>query len=242
MAVPEYIRRQLDADPPPNCDVPECAIPALIEGRIDTATVATIGINPHGTWCRYDYAPLRNWELDDLGITRLLEDKKRYFIKKKYGRYFGRLETILNNLGASYGGLWDPKCQYSVSAVSMDVVQWPTDPLWGELGRGKAGRVKQTELKRTSQDMFIDLLTEHPKIKQLLGNGKEVKETLELYGAQIQDSEPCFDFRNFKLYCGEFVGRRIIGWTASLPNSMLTKSQMTNLAKRVGELARSGCP
>ena len=43
------------------------------------------------------------------------------------------------------------------------------------------------------------------------------------------------------LYCGELLGRQFIGWSAFLSNAPLNKAQRAQLARRVGELHRSGC-
>ena len=68
---------------------------------------------------------------------------EQYFERKKYA-YFGRLERILKECGASYGGRYDPTRRFSCAAVSrpLDLAQWATKPLWS----GLAPETRQTLL------------------------------------------------------------------------------------------------
>ena len=129
--IPSYIRDYLlGARPPENCCVPEDSLPALVEGDLRQARVATVGINPHGGLSRDEYPPL-----DGGGAEMVWNDKQRYFQKRRYP-YFGRLERVLKKCGVSYGGKYDLEDYYpNRLACSLDLVQWPTTPLWSKISK-----------------------------------------------------------------------------------------------------------
>lgn len=217
---PAYIR---GAVPPDGCCVPAGSLPHVVEGHVNDAVVATVGINPHGVWHRSDYPPL-----EEGGAEKLWEDKRRYFENHRY-RYFTALEPILNACGASYGG------RYVSSkpdlACSMDVVQWPTDPLWRKLD----GRV-QDRLVENGKPFFKEVLKASPTIRLLLGNGKTVVKRLErIFGTRFEQ----WVERSLgtSVFCGELHGRRFIGWSQFLSNSRMNRSQRAELARLVGRLS-----
>ena len=167
--IPDYIREQLHATPPDDCCVPPGAIPAVVEGRLEEARVATIGLNPHGPWFRRDYSPLGQDALDDAGVQRVWDEKRLHFESDCYRPYFGPLEKVLNAIGSSYGGLCGS--DYPPSAVSLDLAQWVTDPQWSGLGQS----VRDALLADGAP--FVErILQENPQIGLLLGNGKTVVE------------------------------------------------------------------
>lgn len=224
MDYPAYIR---DATPPDGCCVPTGALPHVVEGHVNDAVVATVGINPHGVWHRSDYP-----SLEEGGAEKLWEDKRQYFENHRY-RYFTALEPILNACGASYGGLY-VSSQPDV-ACSMDVVQWPTDPLWRKLDRRVQDRLIDDGLP-----FFETVLRSSPNIRLLLGNGKTVIKQLErIFGTRF-DRLPDDGSLGATLFCGELLGRQFIGWSQFLSNSRMKRSQRAELARLVGEMARSG--
>jgi len=223
MDYPAYIR---DATPPDSCCVPAGALPHVVEGQVNEAVVATVGINPHGVWHCSHYPPMAA-----SGAEELWEDKRRYFENHRY-RYFTVLEPILNACGASYGGRY-VSSQPNL-ACSMDVVQWPTDPLWRKLDR----RV-QDRLIEDGRPFFEKVLRESPNIRLLLGNGRTVAETLErIFGTRFEERvERCL---GTSVFCGELLGRRFVGWSQFLSNSRMRRSQRAELASLVGRLSTSG--
>ena len=136
--IPDYIREQvLNARPPDGCCVPEGSIPAVAEGHFTFARAATVGINPHGSWNRKDYLPkecltLDRDDSDEQFLNRVWEEKTRYFERNTY-RYFTMLKPVLNACGVTYGGNYG--ADRPDLACSLDLVQWPTDPLWSKLPR-----------------------------------------------------------------------------------------------------------
>ena len=227
--MPNFIREQiLYARPPEECSVPDGSLPALVEGHLAHACIASVGINPRGAWHSNWYLPM-----DAGGTERFWDDKERYFEHRKY-RYFSWLEPILNQCGASWGGKYDPSRRYASSAVSLDVVQWPTNPLWSSLDE----KVKQ-KLLDDGVPFFKEILQQNPNIELLLGNGRTAVEQIEgIFRVQfrkqfIKDMGMC-------LYQGDLLNRRFIGWSRHL-SSPVKRNHRAALAKRVSELYCSGC-
>ena len=136
--IPDYIREQvLNAKPPDGYCVPGGSVPAVAEGHFTFTRAATVGINPHGSWNRKDYLPkecltLDRDDLDEQFLNRVWEEKTRYFERNTH-RYFTMLKPILNVCGVTYGGKYG--ADRPDLACSLDLVQWPTDPLWSKLPR-----------------------------------------------------------------------------------------------------------
>ena len=233
--IPDYIRTQLlQAMPPVDCCVPPGALPAIVEGHLDTARVATIGLNPHGPSFRRDYSPLGQDALDDAGIKQVWEHKEQYFERKKYA-YFGRLERILEECGASYGGRYDPTGEFPRVAVSLDLAQWATKPLWS----GLTPEAQQTLLD-DGVPFFEETLRKHPNIELLLANGMTVLNSLEqrLF-AQIEElariDGPGYD-QPMRVFQGTVLDRPLIGWNRP-PSQIRERGMLAALATRVAEIA-----
>ena len=221
---PAHIR---DATPPDSCCVPPGALPHVVEGHVNDAVVATVGINPHGVWHCSDYPAMEAG-----GADKLWEDKRRYFENHRY-RYFTCLEPILNACGASYGGRY-VSCQLDL-ACSMDVAQWPTDPLWGKLD----SRI-QDRLIEDGLPFFKNVLRESPNIRLLLGNGRTVVKRLEgIFDTRFEHRADDGSLGT-TVFCGELLGRRFIGWSQFLSNSRMNRCQRAELARLVGKLHRDG--
>ena len=223
MDYPAYIR---DAAPPRGCCVPVGALPHVVEGHVNDAAVATVGINPHGVWHRGDYPPL-----NEGGAEQVWEEKRRYFENNRY-RYFTVLEPILNACGASYGGRYTSDQPHL--ACSMDVVQWPTDPLWAKLDR----RI-QDRLIEAGRPFFERVLQESPNIRLLLGNGSTVVKGLERIFETRFEQRADDGSLGATLFSGELLGRSFIGWSQFLSNSRMNRSQRAELARLVGRLSTS---
>ena len=227
--IPEYIREQLNAQPPEDCCVQHDTLPEIGTGYFEQARVATVGINPHGGARRLSYPPM-----DEGGAEQAWDDKQRYFERRTYS-YFTHLEPILQACGASYGGKYDPDRRYSSLAVSLDVVQWATDPQWGGLSEDA-----KNKLLVNGASFFTKVLEENPNIEVLLGNGKSaVEQMASSFKVHFRERKEN-DLRT-RLYCGELLGRQFIGWSTFLSNSPLNRLERAELANRVGELYRTGC-
>lgn len=237
--IPDYVREHvLHAQPPIGCCVPKGSVPAIAEGHFTSARIATVGINPHGSWNREDFSPRQSpamgrGYLNEHFLNRVWEEKTRYFERNTH-RYFTALQPILNACGATYGGNYGS--DWPELACSLDLVQWPTDPLWSELPR-KCSADAQGKLLADGAAFFEKILKKNENIELLLGNGKTV----------VDQFQRTFDVRfdNWKvddlgarIYRGDLLGRRFIGWSAFLSNSPMNRSQRAELAHLVGELWR----
>ena len=200
--IPEYIREQLNAQPPEDCCVQHDTLP---EPPMDAG-----------------------------GAELAWQDKRGYFEeRKKWHRpYHGPLEKILNSCGASFRN-----ADYPNKAVSLDLVQWATDPLWAGVPVDARDKLLDDGLP-----FFTEVLGINPKIQLLLGNGMSVVRVLKRTGAQIDEvgsiEVPEYK-RSMRVFCGDVSGRRFIGWNL-WPARVGTKI-MDALAERVGELYRTGC-
>ena len=219
--IPGYLLR---AKPPKNCCVPEGSLPALVEGDLRQAIVATVGINPHGGLSRDKYPPL-----DEGGAELVWNDKQQYFQKRRYP-YFGRLERVLNKCGISYGGKYDLEGHYSDSlACSLDLVQWSTSPLWSGIPKKS-----QAELLEDGRPFVELVLEKNPRIELLLGNGHTVVRNVEqMFSIQL---ERCGEIEGFRLSMGEIQGVRFIGWNYFLSRRGVTIRQMEALGERIAEI------
>ncbi len=236
--IPDYIRERILSEPPVHCCVVPCQVPQIGEGYVEHATVATVGINPRGARPRKKYSPQGECAMDEAGLAEAYEDKRKYFERRTY-TYFTHLEKILNACGATYGGLYAEDDSHSVLAASLDMVQWTTDPLWSELPR-RCSLHAQERLLDDGVPFFRETLRKNAQIGLLLGNGKSVVEQLER-AFEVEFPKWREAELGTHLYCGELLGRQFIGWSAFLSNAPLNKAQRAQLARRVGELHRSGC-
>ena len=231
LCLPAYIRKQiLCAKPPDGCSVIDGALPALVEGHISEARIATVGINPHGAWYRAQYKPLCAG-----GAQRFWKDKVQYFEHRKY-QYFTWLERILNACDASFGGQYDLNRRYPTLVASMDVVQWPTNPLWKDLDK-----TAQAILLADGVPFFKKVLECNPQIGLLLGNGRRAVEQIEdIFGVQFR--KEYHQASNMYLYQGKLLDRCFIGWNLH-SSSAVPGAHRAALASRVAELYHTAaCP
>ena len=160
------------------------------------------------------------------------KDKQQYFQKRRYP-YFGRLERILKRVGVSYGGQYDLEGRYSDRvACSLDLVQWPTNPLWSGIPQEA-----QAELLKDGKPFVELVLEKNPSIRLLLGNGHTVVRNVEqAFSVQMESGG---HIEGFRLFMGEVQGVMFIGWNSFLSRRGVTVSQMEALGDRVAELAGS---
>ena len=240
--IPDYIREHvLNAQPPSGCCVPEGSVPAIAEGHFTSARVATVGINPHGSWKRKDFLPQESLirdrdDLEEQFLNRVWEEKTRYFERHSH-RYFTTLRPVLNACGATYGGKYG--ADRPDLACSLDLVQWPTNPLWSELPKGCSADA-QGKLLADGAAFFERILKENENIELLLGNGRTVVERFQRT-FEVRFEKWKVDDIGVRIYRGDLLDRRFIGWSAFLSNSPMTRSQRAKLAHLVGELYREGC-
>ena len=162
-------------------------------------------------------------------------DKQQYFQKRRYP-YFGRLERVLNKCGISYGGKYDLEGNYSDRlACSLDLVQWPTSPLWS-----KIPKKSQAELLNDGRPFVELVLEKNPRIGLLLGNGDTVVRNVEQsFSTKL---ERCGEIEGFRLSMGEVQGVIFIGWNYFLSRGGVTIPQMETLGEQIAEIVGERVP
>jgi hypothetical protein len=220
--LPEYlikmVRRQV-----PSTEVIRGTTPVLSFGDSRHAEVATLGINPSRREFVEDGRLLagpqrRLATLESLGaqstplltqqhVLTVLEDCASYFHRNPYRRWFDPLDKILQaGLGVSY---------YDGTACHLDLVQWATDPVWGELN----DRVKQLLLNESLPHLRNQLKLGN--IRLVVLNGRQVLDHVTAVGLARLDPFGTLREGNFScsLHFGEAEGVRFVGWSANLQSS-----------------------
>jgi hypothetical protein len=222
--IPEYlirmVRRQV-----PAAEVVHDTTPVLSFGDPQHAQVATLGINP--SWREFvedgrlltgpqqRLATLESLGaqstllLTDAQILTVVENCASYFRPNRnpYRRWFDPLDKILQaGLGVSY---------YDGTACHLDLVQWATNPVWGEL----PDRAKQSLLKESLPHLRNQLKLGN--IRLVVLNGRQVLDQVAASGlARLESSGT---LRAGTLSCslrtGEGQGVRFVGWSTNLQSS-----------------------
>ncbi len=244
--VPDYIEQRIRRPIPVDSCVVSGSTPVVAFGNARTASVATLGLNPS----RLEFLDRNGHELiggdrrlathRSLGLSYLsdapssaveqvLHDCDEYFSRNPYWRWFGHLEKVLNDIGASYS---------DGSACHLDLVQWATDPTWSGLPRGL-----QDKLTGDDAGFFKQQLT-NESIKLLLVNGKSVIDQLrrkcdaklnEVNGIQNHDTHFVVG-KVFDKVC-------VVGWSTNLQSSFgVTTEWKIAIANRAAQLVSDlGC-
>lgn len=242
----DYIVERILTPAPEDCCVIPCRVPGISNGDPALASVATVGLNHRDTACMKIHSPKGECQLDEAGAKASWEDSKQYFEKGKPYKFFDPLEQILVQCGVSYGGRYAPDGSHSdichpSTACHIDLVKWPTKPLWGRLRK----RAKDRLLEQDAP-FFKRLLIENPNIKLLLANGAGVINALA--GAfcvtfKEADVPPIqFSRKSAPLYTSEVEGCAVVGWRPNLQSDFgvygVNNEGKRELAQRVGEIAR----
>ncbi|WP_053091500.1 thymidylate synthase [Klebsiella variicola] len=166
-------------------------IPAF--GKISTAIVATLGLNPsnnefldsQGNELESDLRRfhtlkslfLNDWNtIDDQTLDMIIESCDLYFERNPYDRWFKPLDNLLSQSGFSYYGKESNACH-------LDLVPFATYKKWSYL----SGYQREVLLKKISSSLGV--IIKNSKIKLLLLNGRTVVEHLKL----ISNIEICED-------------------------------------------------
>ncbi len=243
--IPEYIERRIRRPIPPDSRVVEGSTPVVSFGNAHCAAVATLGLNPS----RVEFLDRDGNELVDpfrrlathasLGtsnlanapepvVAQVLNDCNSYFSGNPYRQWFDQLELILTQCGASY---------YDGSACHLDLVQWATDPTWGNL---RPASLRKELLNADS--LFLREQLSNENIELLFANGMGVVRQLRAAAnTSLDEIEPIVGFghRGTRLFIGTILDRvRVIGWSTNLQSSFGVSSGLrTEVANRVAELA-----
>jgi hypothetical protein len=178
LVLPGYLEARLRQQAPSRLFVVPQSTPVVAFGDFFRAEVATLGLNPSrqeflspsGELLR---AGLQRFEtMVSLSVVslesapmpslmRVVEACRDYFDPghNPYMSWFGQLEQILHELGASY---------LDRSACHLDLVQWATDPTWAKLPEPTRSSLLQKDVP-----FLLHQLREH-RIRVLLLNGRRV--------------------------------------------------------------------
>lgn len=101
-------------------------------------------------------------ELTDWQVVEVVADCAAYFQRKPYRRWFDPLDQLLRTgLGASY---------YDGTACQLDLMQWATDPGWGQMSDERARRA----LIEDGVPHLAAQFAANPHIGVVLCNGRQV--------------------------------------------------------------------
>lgn len=220
-----YLRSMVRRPAPEDACVVAGSTPVVSFGDPGRAEVATLGINPS----KAEFlaggellvgADRRLATLDSLGaelttqlsdeqIEDVLADCAAYFDTNPYWRWFTPLNEVIEaGLGVSY---------LAGTACHLDLVQWATDPVWGQISSVSA---RQQLLDEGAEFLEQQLRTE--SIETVVVNGKGVWDQLRSSGlAEFADVGAIEVNGKVKttLRIGEGCGARFVGWTLNLQSS-----------------------
>lgn len=219
--------------------------PVVAFGDACTARVATLGLNPSGIEFvdkkegfleggKRRLATHNSLGLSDLTIaplhiiSRVLEDCNCYFQRQPYRRWFDQLEQILNMCGASY---------YDGTACHLDLVQWATEPVWGQLPPDVRARLIKDDAA------FLASQLRNENICLLLVNGAGVWKQLQVaYREELviehSDIIDGLSYRSTSLSSGTLFGTiLVVAWSTNLQSAFgVTKELRKELARRVAAI------
>ena len=251
--IPDYIEERIRRRIPAGLSVIEGSTPVVAFGNSRKARVATLGLNPSRlefqdnsgkelTGASRRLATHKSLGVSDLAnapmsaIEQVLQDCDTYFERNPYWQWFRDLEKVLCQCGASFR---------DGSACHLDLVQWATDPTWGELERSPHGRMCQKHLLNSDREFLRAQLTRE-NIALVLVNGSGVSKRLTAnYGVRFQQAALTnhkWRKRPVEICTARLFGSvRVITWNTNLQSSRPTPTPQVKveIAERVGTLSCS---
>jgi hypothetical protein len=234
--VPIHVERRIRRRQPSDCGVVPTSTPVISFGALESASVATLGLNP--SWHEFlddgraELAEKRRRleTLASLGtdrleiasidlVARVALACNRYFQTNPY-RWFSQLEPFVRATGASY---------YNGSACHLDLVQWATFPVLGELRPAVRRRLLNEDVPFLAEQLT------HAKLRLLLLNGKSVVAAFaDAFQAHMEEIERVAATR---IFLGELSGIRVVGWSTNIQSSFgVTNALRQAIAERLHEL------
>jgi len=245
--IPQYIEDRIRRPIPADSHVVAGSTPVISFGNFQTSCVATLGLNPSkieflqksGELLRGAQRRLATHE--SLGLTDLttaplrkvmevFEECNGYFQRQPYRGWFDQLMPMLGGCGGSY---------YDGSACHLDLIQWATDPTWGDLDRD----IRDQLLAEDARFLARQLQSEN--LRLMLVNGKSAWKHLVKRMAgelQFEEVEPITGLAHCdtRLFVGNIVGHvRVVAWSTNIQSSFgVTTALRQELARRIAVHAR----
>lgn len=243
--IPAYIEARIRRPPPAGCCIVAGSTPVVSFGNAQTATVATLGLNPS----RLEFLDDDGSELvgaarrlathSSLGtvdlatapaeaVAQVLADCNGYFQRRPY-RWFNWFRPILEACGASFD---------DGTACHLDLVQWATDPTWAKL------RPASTRKQLLAEDSaFLAEQLQNERLRLLLVNGISVlRELRRTITPEFDVLDPIIGYAHVdtRLFAGTILDRvRVVGWSTNLQSSFgVTTELRDELANRIGALSK----
>ncbi len=226
-------------DYPSDCHVVQGSTPVVSFGDFQRAWVATLGLNPSdkefligGRWLEGSDQRLET--LGSLGLKSLAEasdgDVKKivracatYFHRNPYS-WFGTLDTLLaESLGVTYA---------SGNAVHLDLVQWATDPVWGQI---KSDSVKARLIEQDRD--FLRAQLSHESIRLVLLNGRSVMDQVRAMGIPLRHHCRLVGSKSDKdeVRVAVHQDTTYIGWNRYIPTGAMSKAQRSQVAETIAD-------
>ncbi|MQA00930.1 MAG: hypothetical protein GEU80_16690 [Dehalococcoidia bacterium] len=240
---PQYLVRMIRRAPPPVSEVVSGSTPVVSFGDLERARVATLGINPSarefldggqllsGQSRRLATLPSLGTNdtasFSDEQVAAVLDDCYAYFDpdRNPYRRWFDPLDEILRSVSVSY---------YDRTACHLDLVQWATEPVWGQIASPQSRRMLLDD-----GVPHLRAQLKHGGVALVLLNGRQVLEhvqseglaSLERNGSLTEGAKSC------ALYSGWSGPTRVLGWSTNLQSSFgVTRAFRQRLAGWVKEM------
>jgi hypothetical protein len=210
--------------------------------------IATLGLNPSGqefgraidgVFRELPESERRFETLTSLGVGavtdpsvagRVVTTSDGYFRRRPYLRWFGALERVLTPLGASYG-----LAGAEAAACHLDLAQWATDPVWGDLEASA-----QTRLIEDGRE-FLQAQLRIAPIELLLINGAGALRTFNFATETALTTTMTVPTGRgqCRIYRGRVAtGQLVIGWSTNLQSSWgVTTAMRSSLVEAVSILA-----
>jgi hypothetical protein len=204
--------------------------------------VATLGLNPSR---QEFYDPKGKWltgaarrlaTSDSLGVSDLRQatddqvdevvaDCYGYFHRNPYMHWFKDLESMAQDAcGTSY---------FDGSACHLDLVQWATDPVWGQL---KPAAVRDRLIEADREFLRRQVAQEH--IRLVVINGSAVlKQVMAMGVALEQVASVTLHSKKAQLHVGETDDTLFVGWSSNLQSSFgMSSAFKSAIREKVREL------
>ncbi len=193
-------------------------------GDPSRAEVATLGINPSAkefiegdellAGSKRRLATLSSLcaerldQLTNAQVAEVVADCASYFERQPYHKWFDPLDDLLRSaVGVSY---------YERTACHLDLIQWATNPVWGQI---RDPDIRKVLLADGVRHLHAQL--EQEQFNLILLNGRQVLNQVQSLRLANLDEVDCLPLGSgsCRLYTGTGDGIRWVGWSANLQSS-----------------------